>query len=393
MDRQAYSRFAIAVLLSCVSRTGVALDMIPVPIAAGTSIHGKCHSGGMIATPGNVDTLTTSVALGTEVMATVIHAAQLQQIAALKNLTNQLNQSQADFARTLEASKAEQRYLDQVTGINAVDSGCDEQAQATKTAHGLQTAQAFRTGVTSTKSGGGAGGGVKTVKGSSVGGSSGTAKNGVQPLIAPVDNIAQATVELSKTPEAQWEAATLTNPKAGDDDVAAVIAHMASPMPKKGISGTDTGAASVGWKAESTVDFARSTLAVNALSLVAEGHRATVDTSDIRKEWQDSGVNMNALDFSGNNLSLNDVFSAYVQQWYSGQGFINDVQTKGDAWQMRQQARMMAARLWAMNRGNALLERVVAMEAVMLAKDAEVYADSANTSTTVAAEQAARGVK
>lgn len=391
MDRQAYSSLAVAVLAFCAASPGVALDMIPVPIAAGTSIHGKCQSGGMIATPGNVETLLTSVALGTEVMATVIHAAQLQQIAALKNMTNQLNQSQADFSRKLEASRSEQRYLDQTTGINAVDSGCDDQAQASKTAQGLQAARAFKTGVTSTKSGGS--GGVKTVKASSVGNASGAAKSGVQPLISPVDNIAQATVALSETPEAQWESATLTNPKASDDDVAAVIAHMASPMPKKGISGSDTGASSVSWKTDATVDFARSTLAVNALSLVAEGHRATVDTSGIRQEWQDSGVNMGVLEFSGNNLSPNDVFSAYVQQWYSGQGFINDVQIKGDAWQLRQQARMMAAKLWALDRGNALLERVVAMEAVMLAKDAQVYIDRANESAALATGQSARGVQ
>jgi len=56
--------------------------------------------------------------LTTGLPAAVIQGGMLEQIAAEKNLLNQLNQSQADFARTLQASKVEVDYRVDVDTMN-----------------------------------------------------------------------------------------------------------------------------------------------------------------------------------------------------------------------------------------------------------------------------------
>jgi hypothetical protein len=381
---------SLALAASLMPVMASAVGFIATPIVTGTKIAGKCSSLGMVATPQNISTLSSSVSSGITDMASVLKAGQLEQVAAEKNLLNQQLQALSSSYKSLAAAQSKQQYLDQTTGANLLEDNCTRQSQAPSTAKGLDAAKAFKDKTTK----------ASPLKGQipiSCSGSSCTIQYPTaspSPLdqIAPVSNAEQATKALSTTPPVQWDAATLTSPAASDTDVQATIAHSVVPVPRRGIPDAQLNTtAGLHWNASAQIDRVQTSLAIDTLALVASNHRPTIDSSGAQDLWAQSGLPGNVPNVANGKISPFDFFDSLVQGWYNSPVFSANVKVKDDTWQIKQVAMMMATKLWARQRENELLERAVALQAAELSRRTESDVAAVNQSRDATIDQTIRG--
>jgi len=360
----------------------------PTPITGMTAITGYCYSLGPIATPSDMDTLTSNVDNAVQEFSAIVQSGVQQQTLAERNLMNQQLQSETATLRNLFITQAQQDYADQVGGINAQSDACTIEDQASKTVAGLNAARAFVAGITK----------PAPLTGSAAAGANIGAPTVAQ-QIAPVDNTSAQMAALAKQPVKQWNSSVITQSGGSAADVTAAIAHAVNPIPTKGIpnSALNTNPGLM-WQAHAVVNSAQTSLATNALAIQYEGHDATIDGSTaISTLTQDLGgnattaANVAGITSSGT-ISPDALFRVLVAGWGKNPTFSDAVRNGGDVWQVKKQAQMLAAKLWADQRINTLLERVVTLQAAMLAQDAEGMVHKVNATQADMTQQTARGL-
>lgn len=357
----------------------------PTPITTGTSVVGSCNSTPQVSTADNVTTVGGNINDAISTMGGDLQQEMEKQIHSQTNLMNQYLQSFAVFLKKEAAAKLQKKYTDQNSIANTVSDGCDRQSYAGSVAAGTASAKAFKSAVDA----------PATTKTSAPAGSN-LGSPSANEQIVPVDNVSKAISALAKTIDSnpkQWVGTTIFDPTASDADVTSAIAHLVDPMPKKGITDSMLNQPnSQAWLAADKVDQASTSLAVEALSLVSSGYRPTIDASSGDKVWAAAGFSGTMPGEVGGKISPMDDYSAKVQEWYNSPQFSADVKVKDETWQLKQQAMMMATKLWAGQRENQLLERMVSIQAAMNAHNAKALTDSTNASRDVAVSQSLRGV-
>lgn len=378
------SMLALAIGVS-LSSSAFASGFTPAPITTGTNVAGYCHSAPQVSTTSNVSTLGSNINSAISEMGSDLQKEMEKQIQSQKNLMNQYLQSFTDFLKKEAAAKLQKKYIDQTSLASTVSDGCDRQSEAGSVSSGLAASKAFKSTADA----------PATTKTSAPSGSN-LSSTSANEQIVPVDNVSKAISALAKTVVAdpkQWSANTVFDPTASDSDVTAAIAHMVEPMPKKGITDSMLNQPNAqAWLAANKVDQASTSLAVEALSLVSMGYRPTIDASTGDKVWNAAGFSGTMPGEVGGKISPMDEYSAKVQEWYNSPQFSADVKVKDETWQIKQQAMMMAAKLWAGQRENQLLERMVSIQSAMNAHNAKALTDSTNAARDVTVSQSLRGV-
>lgn len=380
---------SIALLSALLTTQARAVGFVATPVTTGTGITGYCYSLGMVATPQNLSTLSTNVSNGITDLASVLKAGQLEQIAAEKNLLNQQLQALSDTYRKLAAAQSKQQYLDETSGTNALDSNCVDQVQASSTSIGIADANSFAK--MSNKASPITGQVPVTCTGTNCKVQYKESSPPPADQIAPVSNVDQAIMALATTPPPQWVAGTLTDPAASDDDIKAAIAHSVAPMPRRGIPDALLNSnAGLNWNAAAQIDRVQTTLAIDTLTQVAKDHRPTIAGPGAQNTWSQSGLPGTVPGMVNGKISPADFFSTLTQGWYNSPMFSANIKVKDDTWQIKQVALMMAAKLWARQRENDLLERAVAIQAAELAHRTQADVDRVNQARANAVDQSIR---
>lgn len=316
----------------------------PGSVGGGATIRGKCGSTGQIATTANVHAAERNIELAILEMGRVLASGQTQQIEADKNLQNQMLQASAAFDKDAAAARARARYLDQTTGANAVDRACENASLAERARVGGAAAERWRSQATAAI----------------------TARQ------RPATDRLAAKYEKAKTPESQWKAATLTDPLAAESDVRAAIEHLVSPFPPQAVTPDDTPAGDR-YKALTATHQLRRSLANEALTAVAMMHRPAISAETINQAWAEDGMPdvPPGRSEDGAWISQMGLLTAQDRLTYSNPEFHRDIQVKDEVWQIKQYAISLSRKIHAQQAENALLERVLALQAALLAKDLE----------------------
>lgn len=314
----------------------------PSSIGGGATIRGKCGSSGQVATSSNINSAERNIESAILEMGKVLASGQSQQIQAEKNLYNQLLQEQSAFDKQAVAAKARSRYLDQTTGANAIETACGDQAQAMQTRTGLAAAERWRSQATAA----------------------------ITERQAPARDPARVKREKANTPEQQWKAVTLMDPEAAEIDVRALIEHLVSPFPAQAVTPDDSPSGDR-YRALAATHQLKRSLANEALTMVAASYRPAVSADLINHAWQANAMPdvPPGRSEDGAWISQMGLLTAQDRLSYSNPNFHQDVQVKGETWQVKQYALSLSRKVQIQQAENAVLERILALQASLLAKD------------------------
>lgn len=337
-----------AILVAFLAPTLAQADAFnPAPIAGGTAISGLCMSMGQIATPSNMSSLSNHITDAIKKMGNVLRSGQQEQIKAQQNLMNEDFQKRVEILKKLLATKQQLRYQMQTTGVNKVVNNCADGSIAKAMQDGAKKA-------------------VQSKKDMSD-----NVDKGVAPTTNPIGKMNLRMVDFVPS---QWDSTTLNNSEASDEDVQKTIEHLVAPSKVASLSkdqeNTPNGQA---WKAAENVASSKISLAKQSLLDSAFGDRPTIDATDIKKRWSDAGMTEPAdpygLSKDKTKISPDGLFKSYVALRYANETHNNDINTKGETWQVKQYAITLAQRLYSEQRQVKLLQDMVAMQSASLANN------------------------
>lgn len=269
-------------------------------------------------------------------------------------------------AKKRDAANAAARYNNQVGGINASSSACDQASGAAQTFNGIVAAQASAAQVTS------------------------AALSAEQPTGNPlldVLSIADATAP-------DVSAASLIPVGTGTAPTTSVIqAYIKNAVvpvdPQSVTAAAKSTASGVQYQAVKHVADARESLATVTLGAVAKYNLPNTNATLANQLWQSAGETGNAPGESGGNISDNGLLRAITDARYASGPYATKVSTHGDTWQIRQYAIELAAQLRMEMQEQNMLEHTLALQSAMLATQLQPDISHMNSLRGNALEQTA----
>jgi len=335
----------------------LSLPQTNTPIGPGGYVSGSCNSvGGDIANIQNLQNYQSNLIQTIDQIGKVLNTGQMQQLLANEQLMNQKLQEQALSTKVLMARKAQQDYLQQTTGVNAVGNNCDWSSGAADTLSGIASAQQVAAAAAS------------------------AATQAEKPVVNPLDAInalAHATAPdvSAGTLLPLGGAATATTASA----ISAYIKNSVVPFNAPSVPAKVKNPAATNFRAVTNIMKTQASLATVTLAAVARHNVPTIPDSLANHLWQESGSSGNPPGEVNGKISQDGLLQTITNGRYANPAFYQDIHTHGDTWQIKQIDIMMAAKLRMEEEETTMLEHAVALQAAMLASEESGRVSRLNT--------------
>lgn len=322
-------------------------------VGAGTSIAGNCTStGGDIATPQNLSNASTNLNAAIEQAGESITIAQNAQAAAFSKSLQALLDVQRQGLRNFIAAYEAAKYTTDTLGPNAqptaaaanLPQGCNMSAMAQSAAAGFTAMSAQKQSI----------------------------MQRVGQATAPVDSPAKAIASAAQASSAALSPSSILPDNQKPTDAASAAAYIAmavAPFPPASVPANQLQTpGGVIAQAQINTWTARKNLAAEALSAVAQLHIPTVDATQAQSTWKAAGFSGPAPESSNGKISMNGLLQVLVDSRYANEQFYTALQSGGQAYALRSYAYELSAQLAIQQQQIAMLQRIVALNAAMLAQ-------------------------
>jgi hypothetical protein len=327
------------------------------PMGPGGYVSGSCNSvGGDIANIQNLQNYQSNLIQTIDQIGKVLNTGQMQQLLSNEQLMNQKLQEQALSDKVLMARKAEQDYLQQTTGVNALENNCNWSSGAGNTLSGIASAQQVAAAAAS------------------------AAMQNEKPVVNPLDAVnalAHATAaDISAgTLLPLGSAATATTASV----ISAYIKNSVVPFNAPSVPKKVKNPAATNFRAASNIMKTQASLATVTLAAVARHNVPTIPDSLANHLWQESGNSGNPPGEVNGKISQDGLLQTITNGRYANPAFYQDIHTHGDTWQIKQVDIMLAAKLRMEEEETTMLEHAVALQAAMLASEESGRVSHLNT--------------
>ncbi|MHB1631623.1 MAG: flagellar export protein FliJ [Acidithiobacillus sp.] len=317
------------------------------PVGPGGYVAGTCNSvGGDIANLQNLQDYQSNLIATINQVGKALNTGQMQQLAATEQELNQKLQEASKTSEIMAAAKAKQDYLRQVTGINSLSNGCNWASGASDTLTGVASAQQMTASAAS------------------------AATQAEQPTVNPLD----AAASLANATAPDLSAGTLL-PLGGAatavtaSAISAYIKNTVVPFNAPSIPASVKNPAATNFRAVANIMKTQASLATVTLSAIARHNVPTISDTLANQLWAESSNGGTPPGEVNGKISQDGLLQTITNGRYANPAFYTNVQTHGDAWQVKQVDIMMAAQLRMEEEEETMLEHAVALQAAMLASE------------------------
>jgi hypothetical protein len=310
----------------------------------GTGVAGHCFlTEGLMAAPANVQESETAIMSTLQNAAKALHAGQLQQIAAQKNLLNQQTQATVAFLKNLYAAQSAAQYESNTSTPNQPVNVCNEPKISANLASGEQSRRTLDQAM------------QLNFKKWSAGTSSQYAAN----------------LALSKLTNPETSATSLFEPdptKATvSSDANTYISVLAAPKrPLITTPDQEKTAAGLRQKVEKEGWQLQTSYAANALTYISTLHQPVISGSDFVDQWQQSGQSGNPPEYNTalKTISPDGALSTQVRARYASPDWYQHLGSEGQSGALREITQMAAIELKQEEISLNLAEQLASVSAV-----------------------------